>query len=335
MVKSSPRTLVLTRTDVECLLDAASCIDAVERAFLERARGGVVRGGVLGVSAEGGGFHAKAALLGGAGAPRYFAAKLNSNFPANPRERGLPTIQGVLALFHASTGVPLAVMDSIGITLLRTAAATAVAARHLALPGAELATIVGCGAQAMAQLVALHSARRLRRVFAFDTDRHTAQACADSVSRRLGVPVEVPDDLRSATRASRLIVTCTTARTPFLGVEDVEPGTFIAAVGADAEDKQEIAPALMARAAVVVDDLDQCATIGDLRHAIAAGTMRREDVRSELAGVVADPSRGRRDSGEIVVFDSTGVALEDVAAARVVYERALEERRGLEVTFSA
>ena len=325
MVKPVPRTLVLARSDVDALLDVERCIEAVEHAFRTRAAG--ARSGILGMRSERGGFHLKAALMPEANGGGYFAAKLNANFPANPRVHGIPTIQGVLALFDASTGELLAVMDSIAITILRTAAATAVAARHLAPPDGDTATIVGCGAQAVAQLAALHVVRPLQRVYAVDLDRTVAMTFADVASARLGVPVVVADDLATATRASQMVITCTTARTPFLDPDHVEPGTFIAAVGADSESKGEISPTLMARSAVVVDDLDQCATIGDLHHAIEAGAMRIEDVRADLAAVTANPGRGRRSADEMIVFDSTGVGLQDVAAARVVYERAVARRR--------
>jgi ornithine cyclodeaminase/alanine dehydrogenase-like protein (mu-crystallin family) len=129
------------------------------------------------------------------------------------------------------------------------------------------------------------------------------------------------------------VVTATPSRAAFLERRHLSPGTFVAAVGADSEQKQEIAPALMAAAGVVVDDLDQCCAIGDLHHAIASGLMRAGDVRASLGDLVVDPSRGRRSDDEIVIFDSTGVAIEDVAAAAVTYERALGAGIGQRVRF--
>jgi ornithine cyclodeaminase/alanine dehydrogenase-like protein (mu-crystallin family) len=124
--------------------------------------------------------------------------------------------------------------------------------------------------------------------------------------------------------ASDIIVTCTPARQHFLGPAQVRPGSFIAAVGADNPEKQEIDPALMGQATVVVDNLDQCKTIGDLHHAIEAGVMSAGQVAADLGGVVAGKHPGRRTREEIIVFDSTGTALQDVAAAAIVYQRALE-----------
>jgi alanine dehydrogenase len=323
---------VLTCSDVERLLDAGSCIAAVEAAFRMKAAADV-RSGVLGVHVDGGGFHVKASALPGA-RPR-FAAKINANFPANPRRRGLPTIQGVLALFDAETGEPLAVMDSIAITILRTAAATAIAAKHLARADASVVTIIGCGAQARAQLIALRTVRRISRVFAFDVDRSRCQEFAREVGTAHELPVTAAADLATATRASDIVVTCTPSRRAFLGIDDVRPGTFIAAVGADSEQKQEIEPTLLASSIVVVDSLEQCAAIGDLHHAIAGGLMAAADVRAELGEVIVDSSRGRRTAEEIVVFDSTGVAVQDVAAAVVVYERAVAADVGLRVVLGA
>jgi ornithine cyclodeaminase/alanine dehydrogenase-like protein (mu-crystallin family) len=138
-------------------------------------------------------------------------------------------------------------------------------------------------------------------------------------------------DLGEAVRSSDVCVTCTPSRRPLLEREHVRPGTFVAAVGADSPDKQELHPALMAAGTVVVDVLDQCASIGDLHHALDAGALTRDNVHAELADIVTARKPGRRSRDEITIFDSTGTALEDVAAAAVVYERAVAAGAGLTV----
>lgn len=324
-------TIVLTRADVRALLPMRACIEAVERAFLMHARGATDAPGVLGTHVARGGFHVKTAGLASPHGRHVFVAKVNANFPGNLERLGLPTIQGVIVLFDAETGELLAVLDSIEVTSLRTAAATAVAARHLAREDASVVTVVGCGAQGRSQLRALGCVRHLRRVFAFDVVAERAHAYASEMSRELGVDVVVATELTRGARDCDLCVTCTTSAEPVLHLGDVRPGTFVAAVGADNPHKHEIAPDLLASSTVVADVLEQCATMGDLHHAIAAGAMRREDVHAELAEVVAGTKAGRRSDDEITVFDSTGTAIEDVAAAAVVYERALGERRGTTV----
>jgi ornithine cyclodeaminase/alanine dehydrogenase-like protein (mu-crystallin family) len=264
----------------------------------------------------------------------HFAAKLNANFPRNPELAGLPSIQGVVVLCDAADGRVLAIMDSIEITILRTAAATALAARHLARGDARVATVCGCGAQGAAQLAAVVAACSLTRVFAYDLDPARAVRFARERTEALGITVVPARDLAEATRQSDVVVTCTPSRAPLLGPGDVRPGTFIAGVGADSETKQELDPALLAGATVVVDSLEQAATIGDLHHALVAGLLTRHDVHAELGHVIAGLRPGRTSDDEITIFDSTGVAVQDVAAAAMVYERACAAT-GPTIDFSA
>ena len=318
----------MSRSDVQRLLTPDACIAAVEQAFRLHALGQVPPPGILAMHAGGGSFHLKAALLTAERA--YFATKLNGNFPENGARNGLPTIQGVLVLCDASTGAALAVMDSISITALRTAAATAVAAKYLARESCDTVLICGCGAQAAAQLDALLRVRMPKRVYAYDQDFAKAAAFAEESALAI-TPVS---HLADAAAASDIIVTCTTARRHFLSREAVRPGTFVAAVGADHEGKQEIDPRLMAEATVVTDLTEQASAIGDLHHAIAAGVMSRDGVHAELGEILAGRKAGRTSEEEIIVFDSTGTGLQDVAAAAAVYRRALEVQPGRRILFN-
>ena len=319
--------LLLSRSDVERLLTPDACIAAVEDAFRLLALGKIPPPGILGLHAGDGSFHVKAAHL--TLERPYFAAKLNANFPHNGARYALPTIQGVVVLCDAENGAPLAIMDSISITALRTAAATAVAAKYLAPAQLGTALICGCGAQAAAQLRALLRVRSPLSILAFDQDTGRAAAFAAAMTRELGVAVFATPDLAAAAATSDLIVTCTTARRCFLMRGMVRPGTFVAAVGADNENKQEIDPLLMAAATVVTDVTDQACLIGDLHHAIDAGVMSRDAVHAELGEVIAGRKRGRARADEIIVFDSTGTGLQDAAAAAAVYRRAATERAGV------
>lgn len=314
--------LLLGRDDVERLLTPDACIAAVEEAFRGHALGQVPSPGILGMHQGAGSFHVKAGFMG-ADRP-YFAAKVNANFPGNGA-RGLPTIQGAIVLFDASDGRPLALMDSISITALRTAAATAVAAKHLARSRCRSMLLCGCGAQALEQLRAVLRVRQPERIRVHDLDAGKAERFAASARAELGIPVEVARDPASALPASDLVVTCTTARHYFVEAGMVRPGAFIAAAGADNEDKQEIDPRLLARAKVVTDLTEQAARIGDLHHAIKAGVMSASDVHAQLGEVAAGLRPGRENDDEIVVFDSTGTGLQDVAAAIAVYRNAVSE----------
>src|SRR5579864_5069735 len=320
-------TLLLTRKDVSELLPLSDCIQAVEQAFQLQGEGRAPAPGVLGVHAQGGGFHIKAGTL--PLGQNYFAAKANANFPGNPA-RGLPTIQGVILLFDADNGQVLAAMDSMEITTLRTGAATAVAAKFLARKDSRTATICGCGNQGRVQLRAIGHACPLENAFAWDIQNDAAERFALAMAAELGIAVTPVSDLPAALRQSDLCVTCTPARKFFIHEKDVPPGMFIAAVGADNEDKQELDPALLGpKNKVVADVVAQCATIGDLHHALATGTATVSGVYAELGEIVCGKKLGRTSAEEITIFDSTGMALQDVASAAIVYEKAVKEGKGM------
>ncbi|HEX2076905.1 MAG TPA: ornithine cyclodeaminase family protein [Longimicrobium sp.] len=317
-------TLLLTRSDVARLLPLARCIEAVETAFRLLGEGRAQPPATLAVHADGGGFHVKAGLLPWGGRV-YFAGKTNGNFPVNA-ERGLPTIQGVVLLCDGGDGRVLAVMDSMELTALRTAAATAVAARVVARPDSAAAAVIGCGVQARYQLRALAAVLPLRRAAAFDLHPERARAFAREMAAELGMEVAAAPDVAAAARGADVIVTSTTAREFVLGPQEVGAGAFVAGVGVDSETKRELHPALLARARVVTDLRGQCARIGDLHHALDAGALTLADVHADLGEVVAGLRPGRMSDDEITVFDSTGIALQDAAAAAAVYEQAAAAR---------
>jgi alanine dehydrogenase len=319
-------TLLLGRRDIASILDLDDCIAAVEEVFRLQGTGKTQRPGVLGIHARQGGFHIKAGLL--ETTRPYFAAKTNGNFPQNVKRHGLPLIQGVIVLCDADNGYPLALMDSTEITILRTGAATAVAAGRLARPESSTVTVCGCGNQGRISLRALSRVFTIRQVFAYDTDEIQARRFAAECGDALGVDIEPVLELKAAVRRSDICVTCTPSKKPFLMRDHVSPGTFVAAVGADSEEKQELDPPLMRGNKVVVDILEQCAKIGELHHAIDAGVLKEEDVHAELGEVIAGVQCGRESRDEIIVFDSTGMALQDVVAAAAAYEKAVKIGKG-------
>ena len=157
---------------------------------------------------------------------------------------------------------------------------------------------------------------------------------ANELTEELSIDIEAASDLRTAVRQSDICVTCTPSKQYFVKEDFVASGTFIAAVGADHSDKQELEPALLSRSKVVVDVLEQCATIGELHHAIDAGAIRRDNVYGELGEVIAGVKPGRTSADEIIVFDSTGMALQDVVTAAAVYEKAVSEGVGTRIDFA-
>lgn len=313
--------LVLSREDIAGLMDYPAYVGAVEAGLVAAGQGGALAPPAAGFQVPGGSYHAKgAALL--AGDPPVVAIKINGNYPENPAANGLPTVQGVIYLADASNGRPLALMDSIEITINRTGAATTLAARHLARPGSKVATICGAGVQGRVQATAIAAALRLKTIHVWDIRPDAATKLANELAVHLELDVRASADL-AVVRDSDVVVTCTSARTPFLTTDLVRPGTFIAATGADNHDKSEIEPRLYAATRAIVDSQEQCAEIGDLHHALAAGLVGRDDVLATLAEVVAGRRPGRTDDQQITLFDSTGLGLQDVAAAAAIYRRAV------------
>lgn len=327
-------TLVLGGADVRKVLDMADCLRAVEGAFRLLGSGRAGRPVVSSVRAAEGGFHIKSALIT-VGGGEYFVSKTNANYPANASRHGLPTIQGTIVVHDASNGTPLAVIDSIEITAMRTAAATAVAARYLAREDGGSLAVIGCGIQGVQHLRALSLVRTIRSVSLYDVDEFAAQALAKHVAADWGVPVHVSTSVSDATRAADIVVTCTTSTEFLLHAADIQAGAFVAGVGVDAEHKRELSPDLLETSKVVVDVLEQCAAFGDLHHAIERGVMTTSNVHAELGSVVAGARAGRTSPEETFVFDSTGMALQDAATAVVVLERARANRLGMEVRFPA
>ncbi len=324
-------TILLSRSHVARLLDLGECMSAVESAFCMYAERKAIPPKVLAVRVDNGGFHIKAGVmeLG----QNYFVAKSNGNFPGNGSKYGLPTIQGVVLVCNADQGTVLAVMDSIELTIIRTGAATGLAAEYLSRKDSRVVTICGCGNQGRASLKALLKVRGINHVYAYDEHHAVSEKYASELSDDLGIEIEPVNDLRAATLQSDICVTCTPSKQPLLFKDYVRRGTFIAAVGADSEEKHEIDPNLIASARLVADVTEQCAAIGDLHHALEQGHVTLSHVHAELGEVMTGLKSGRENDEDIIIFDSTGTALQDVAAAAIVFEKARQRSVGQNFNF--
>lgn len=323
---------MLSRQQIASLMNFKDYLGAVEDAFRLYAEGKIIETGLLHADARAGEYHIK---TGGLYLERpFFGVKANGGFFRNPEHSDLPAIQGIIYLSDATTGYPLAVVDSVEITRQRTAAATILAARHLARPQASRVLICGAGHQARSHLRALRDQFPLERAFVFSRRKESRENFAREMSAELGLPVEATDDLNRA-RRSDIIITCTTARDPFLEPGMVAPGAFIGAVGADSPQKHELATELVGRSKVVPDLVAQCAKVGELHHAIDAGLMTADQIHAELGEIITGRKPGRTNEEEIFIFDSTGTALQDVAAAARVFEKAEAAGKGRRFNFNS
>jgi ornithine cyclodeaminase len=249
-----------------------------------------------------------------------FAIKVSPGFFDNPK-LGLPSVSGMMMLLSATTGRLEALhLDNGYLTDLRTAAAGAVAARHLARDDARVAGVIGAGVQARLQIEALVKVRPIERVLLFARDSAKADACADDLSRRLALDVIPANSAEKLVLESEVIVTTTPARDPLVVADWLQPGQHVTAMGSDAPDKNELHPGVLERADLVVcDSRAQCARLGELHHALEQGI---EVAVTELAEITSGAAPGRTGADQITVCDLTGTGVQDTAIALLAYRKA-------------
>lgn len=320
--------LILSEADVTPLLPMQDAIEAVEHALRAQAtqeatfplRNMVrVTDGLLG------------AMPGAiAGAPSALGAKLVTFFPENGK-RGLHTHHALIALFDHATGVPQALMDGRYITEIRTAATSAVATRALARPNAQAVAILGTGVQARAHARALRHVMALAELRVWGRNRINAERLVREL-REEGLPARALDTVAAACQDAHIVCTVTSATTPIIPDGVALQGAHINAVGASAPRFRELPSELIGRASLFVDSLEGGLNeAGDIIMAISDGAIPAQPQMTLLADVVAGRVPGRESADEITIFKSLGIAIEDVACAALVYERALERKAGTNV----
>lgn len=328
---SHRHTLVLREPEIRSLLDPAGCLQAVENAFSAYAKGQAELPAVINleVPERRGEVHVKAGYL--RSGPHY-AVKIASGFPDNP-QLGLPSSNGMVLVFDAQTGgLAALLLDNGFITDLRTGAAGGVAAKHLARATVETVAVVGSGVQARYQTRSLELVKKFREVRVWGRHRERATACVQDLSRQ-GLASDcrfvLASTVREAVESADIVVTVTASREPLIQADWIARGALVIAVGSDGPDKQELDVEVLARAdRVVADSLPQCLRLGEIHHAVEKGAISKDKATAELGEITAGLKPGRASEDEIIVCDLTGVGVQDVAAASLVLERALQERKG-------
>lgn len=322
---------LLTQREIERLVDLRTAIRVIREAFLAMARGETrMPPKVYLPLPRQSDFRAMPAYLRH---PPACGVKWVNVHPDN-RRRGLPTVMALIVLNDPTTGEPVAVMDGVLITKLRTAAAAAVAAQALARPESRTVGLVGCGAQADTQIMALAECFRLSRVAVWGYRRGEAERFCRRMRRRLPQAAWSPAaTVERCVRDADLIVTITPSRRPLVKRAWVNPGTHINAVGADAPGKQELDPRILQDATVVVDGVEQAVHGGELNVPVHRRQYRPSQIHATLGDVLLGRRRGRRGAADITVFDSTGLAIHDVALGAAVWRAAQRQRIGRRVVF--
>ena len=317
-------TVLLTQKEVEGLIAMREAMNSVEEAFKLYALGKAQMPPKVYLTFDSGDLRAMPAHLMG-----YAAIKWVNSHPKNP-EKGLPTVMAVLILNDPSTGFPLAVMDATFLTSLRTGAAGGVAAKYLARGDSRVFGFVGCGKQAYFQLEALRQIYSVDLVKAYDISSSAAEKFAQYCGK-YGIECKIVE-VKDACSCD-VLVTSTPSTKPVVKAEWIREGTHINAIGADAPGKQELDVNILKKAKIVVDDIEQALHGGEINVAVSEGLLSRNDIHATLGEVVAGIKPGRENDEEITIFDSTGLAIQDVAVAKVVYENALEKGVGTKIEF--
>ena len=323
------QALILREPEIRALLDPRGCLQAVEAAFSAYARGQAELPVVINleVPEHRGEVHVKAGYLH---TGPYYAVKIASGFLDNT-QLGLPTSDGMVLVFDAVTGAVAALLlDNGYITDLRTAMAGAVAAKHLARATVETVAVVGSGAQARYQIRSLTLVREPREVRVWGRNQEKAAACIEDLSRpTTDLRFVLAPSVREAVKGADVVITVTAAREPLVQADWIARGALIIAVGSDGPDKQELAVEVLARAdRIVADSLPQCLRLGEIHHAVEKGAIPKEKVTAELGQITAGLKPGRTSDDEIIVCDLTGVGVQDIAAASLVLQRALQDGKG-------
>jgi alanine dehydrogenase len=304
-------TLLLDRSGIKTLMRMPDVINVVEEAFKMCGEGKGKMPAKTYLSLEHGDFRAMPAALPGSAGVKWVNVH-----PQNP-SRGLPSIMAVLIYSDPETGYPLAIMDATEITAYRTGATAAIASKYLARRDSHTVGIIGAGFQAQTQILAHAELFNPMSINVFDVSQAAVDRLVHSFSQFSIRNCSIQEAV-----ASDIVCTLTPSRSPIIRKEWIRSGTHINAVGADAPGKQELDPLILKDATVVVDDLKQASGSGEINVPIQKGTYNTGEIYGTLAEVVAGKKKGRIDNKAITVFDSTGIALEDIAVAKLLFEKA-------------
>ena len=327
--------LLLDRQTIQGLLDMQKMIGILEQAFGELASGSAVmpqRTAVADPSVNGW-YAFMPAQLKSMGA---LGVKSVTVYKDNPSMHGLPATLATIVLMDSRTGQTLAVMDGGYITAMRTGAVTGLATKYLARNDARIAGVMGSGVQARTQLWGMASGADIEKALVFSLDPPEArQAFADDAADMLGIPVELAQSGEDLVRGVDVLSLATTATTPIIDAEWVQPGLHINGIGSHAVGVREIDTKTMVRSKLVCDNVEAClAEAGDVQIPIEEGAMTADDIYGEIGELITGAKPGRESDEEVTVFKSVGLSIQDISAAHYVYQRALEEGAGTEFAFS-
>lgn len=313
-----PKTLVIGENEVRELLSMRDTMDAVEGAFREKGLGRVQMPPKIYVDYKK--YNGDLRVM-----PSYLenldltGVKIVNVHPENHAQK-MPSVMATILLLDPKNGFPLAVMGGTWITAMRTGAVGGVAAKYLARRSSEKVGFIGAGVQALTQLMALREVVKFSKVHAWSKAKEPLGRFKKEVGK-FGIDVVEAGEPEGAARGMDIVVTTTPSTSPIVKSEWISEGTHINAIGADAPGKEELEPSILTRAKIVVDDWKQASHSGEINVPLANKIITRKNIHAELGHIVAGKKKGRTNDTEITVFDSTGLSIQDVATANIVYNK--------------
>ena len=319
--------LILSWKEVDELLDMEEVIRSVEAAFAEKGVGKVQMPPkiYLNFNRYSGDLRSMPAYLETAD----IAGVKVVNVHMENRSIGLPTVMATVELVDPRNGKPLAILDGTKITSYRTGAASAVATKYLARKNSKVLGIIGAGSQSRTQVKAISEVTELEEVYIYDVDKRASERLSEYIKEEnISSKIYIESRIQDAVREADIVTTVTPSRSPILFFEWLKEGTHINAIGADAPGKQELDPEILKKGKIVVDDLEQTLHSGEINVPLSSGIIRKEDIYAELGEIVVGKKIGRTSDSETTIFDSTGLAILDVAVGNLIYQKAVKEKRG-------
>lgn len=319
------KTLILDRGTIEKLVGINQAIKAVEFAFKEYGRGKTQMPSKIYIHLDkyNGDFRAMPAYVEDI---EKCALKWVNVHPDN-KKFGLPAVMAILILSDPKDALPLCIMDASFATSLRTGASGGVAAKYLARKNSQVVGLVGCGVQARTQLLALLPTFKIKEVRVWGNEKSLIKKFIKDM-KYLKLNFTASKDIKDCVKDSDIVVTTTPSRKPLVKLRWIKKGAHINAIGADAKGKEELEPAILKKAKLVVDSWEQAAHSGEINVPVKKGVISKKDVYADIGQIAAGKKRGRTSQSEITVFDSTGLAIQDVAIADIIYKAALKKKKG-------
>jgi len=314
-------TYIIKRSEIENVLGMGECINIVEEAFRLYGEGKVQMPPKVYLSFEKGDLRCMPAFV-----PFMNAAGVK-NVNVHPGNKKMPAVMATITLFEPETGFPLAIMDGTYITQMRTGAAGGIAAKYLSREDSKSAGFIGAGVQAQTQLEALLIARPgISRITVYDISEANVKRFADETRTKYDLNVEKAASVKEAVEAVDIVVTTTPVRTPIVKAEHIGKGTHINAIGADAPGKQELEAKILETARIVIDNWEQASHGGEINVALSKGIISRKNIYADLGEIITGKKSGRESWEQITVFDSTGLAIQDIACASYIYRKLISDK---------